>query len=180
MQGFCGDIRPNFLLKEKTIKDKVINMLVGKRFRKANKYDSLNLSKSMIKDLKKNRSIKNKKINSIISSKKILKKVPLDNGDNGLCPLDISIWNWDPIIMIFVNAEVLSGFNIENYKNKIIMCIGYSNGMLGYLPTSSDMNDGGYEVDKSRVNFQIKHRIDKLFLKNLQLEIKKSLDEILL
>ena len=36
---------------------------------------------------------------------------------------------------------------------------GYSNGMLGYLPTTKDLLEGGYEVDKSRKNFGIDSRI---------------------
>ena len=33
--------------------------------------------------------------------------------------------------------------------------------MIGYLPTKEDIIKGGYEVDKSRINFQIKDKISK-------------------
>ena len=83
----------------------------------------------------------------------------LKNGKTFNKKLEIIIWNWSPVIFIFFNGEVLSGYNISNFKDYKIICVGYSNGMIGYLPTKNDIIEGGYEVDKSRINFRIQDRL---------------------
>ena len=59
--------------------------------------------------------------------------------------------------------------------------MGYSNGMLGYLPTTKDLLEGGYEVDKSRKNFGIDSRIsvenEKIIKENILTLLKKFLNE---
>jgi len=45
LQGFCGDIRPKLIKKNKTFKDKIIKLLIGDRFRKPVKGDSENIAK---------------------------------------------------------------------------------------------------------------------------------------
>ena len=58
----------------------------------------------------------------VINQKYYLK---LDNGKTFNKKLEITIWNWNPVILIF-NAEVLSGYNVSIFKNYKIICVGYS------------------------------------------------------
>ena len=44
LQGLCGDIRPKVIKRNKNFKDYCISLLIGKRFRKSNIFDSENIS----------------------------------------------------------------------------------------------------------------------------------------
>ena len=176
LQGFCGDIRPKIIKRNNTLKDILITLLIGRRFRKQDKEDSKIIGNKIYNSiLKKDNFRKSILLSKIGKSYKLNHKIILSNNDIFAKSLDITIWNWNEVILIFINAEVMSGYNIFTYKNKKVICAGYSNGMIGYLPTKQDMLNGGYEVDKSRVNFNIKHRLNT---KNESL-IKKGIKNIL-
>ena len=54
--------------------------------------------------------------------------------------------------------------------------MGYTNGMVGYIPTKEDILKGGYEVDKSRRSFRIPNRLsvkNEIIIKS---KIKKLLE----
>lgn len=103
------------------------------------------------------------------SSKKI--KILLENSLYAPIELEFTIWLWGNICFIFLNAEVLSGYIFQDIDNLNIINVGYTNGMFGYLPTTKDILDGGYEVDKSRKYFGIKNRIHKNNEKKIRSEI---------
>ena len=160
LQGLCGDIRPKIIKANTTIKDYLIKILIGNRFRKPNILDAENIG-NIIACLIDKISKKNKgsKIPCIGECSKSRLNLKLKNGEILKKKLEITVWNWHPIIFIFFNGEILSGYNISNYKNNKIICVGYTNGMIGYVPTKNDILKGGYEVDKSRINFRIKERL---------------------
>ncbi len=179
LQGFCGDIRPKIIKKNTTFKDYLITLLVGKRFRKQKAEDSLKVASSIFSSIKNKMSM-NKKvyINSLGQSKEIFCNLKLENGTFFRKKLNITIWNWHKVIFIFLNGEILSGYNILSYKDSEVICVGYANGMIGYLPTKKDLMEGGYEVDKSRKNFQIESRIsienEKIIKDNILILLKES------
>jgi len=160
MQGFCGDIRPKIINKDSAIKDKVINILVGNRFRKAqhqdSKYIASSISKKIIQSLSHN---KFQQLNGTIKSSINIIDLPLEDISISPRKLESVIWIWGHICFIYLNAEVLSGFMFKDINNLRIINVGYSNGMIGYLPTKQDILDGGYEVDKSRNAFGLKSRV---------------------
>ena len=170
LQGFCGDIRPKIIKTEKSLKDFIIKALIGKRFRNANKKDAL-LIGNKISDTILNFKNESYDINfcNIEKSRKILHKMKLSDNSYHEKKLKIILWNWGSIVFLFINAEVLSGFNLLNYKEKKVLCVGYSNGMIGYLPTKKDILEGGYEIEKSRSIFKIK--------KNLSTDEEKKIKE---
>ena len=160
LQGFCGDIRPNVIKKNKSIKDKLIKVIIGDRFRKIKFGDAEFISKNLAKAILKNTPlIENTNINTLFKTKILNIKIPLQNNSYADKELEIIIWIWDKICFIFMSAEVLSGFTFSNIDGYTIINVGYSNGMIGYLPTRLDINDGGYEIDKSRPPFGLNSRI---------------------
>ena len=167
LQGFCGDIRPKVIKQEKSLKDLIIRLTVGKRFRPVNEKDApiiaKNISQSIIKNSKKLNRI------NICQTKviEILEEIKLSDNTYHFSNLNITLWDWGKIIFMFINAEVLSGYNLFEYKNKKVLCVGYANGMIGYLPTKKDILEGGYEIEKSRKFFNIR--------KNLNLDIEKTI-----
>ena len=62
----------------------------------------------------------------------------------------------------FLSGEILSGFSCLADSHYPIMQIGYSNGMVGYIPSANDFSSGGYEVDGSREKFRMSNRICKI------------------
>ena len=179
LQGLCGDIRPKIIKENKTVKDHLIKILIGDRFRKPNILDAKNIGNKIAILL--NKISKKNKIRKIISLSKSYKRslyLKLDNGKTFNKKLEITIWNWNPVILIFFNAEVLSGYNISIFKNYKIICVGYSNGMIGYIPTENDIMNGGYEVDRSRINFHIKDRLCKTNESIIKNQIKSLINKI--
>jgi len=160
LQGFCGDIRPKVIKKNNTFKDKVIKTLIGDRFRKIKDGDALFIADTLKASIEKNINIKSKKP---IKEPMIAysNKIKIEMNNNLMTPRDIeyTIWIWEKTCFIFINAEVLSGYIFKNIYGLNIINVGYTNGMFGYLPTKKDIQDGGYEVDKSRIPFGIKDRI---------------------
>jgi len=176
LQGFCGDIRPKVIKQDKTIKDKIIKILVGERFRKTKDGDSKFIAEAVKKSMLENISLKNKySINGPMKSfsKKI--KIELEDNKNAPRDLEFTIWLWDKTCFIFINAEVLSGYIFENIFGLNVINVGYTNGMFGYLPTKKDIQDGGYEVDKSRVVFGLKARIKENTEEKIKTEITKQI-----
>ena len=167
LQGFCGDIRPKVIKKEKSFKDFIIRLIVGKRFRKVNKEDALTIAERISKSIIKNSKIPNKLNISQNKIIEILQKVKLSDNTYHFSNLSITLWDWGEVIFIFINAEVLSGYNLLKYGNKNVLCVGYTNGMIGYLPTKKDILEGGYEIEKSRKFFNIKQ--------NLNLDIEQTI-----
>ena len=96
-----------------------------------------------------------------------MEEIKLSDNTYHFSNLNITLWDWGKIIFMFINAEVLSGYNLFEYKNKKVLCVGYTNGMIGYLPTKKDILEGGYEIEKSRKFFNIR--------KNLNLDIEKTI-----
>ena len=180
LQGLCGDIRPKMIKVNTTIKDYFIKILIGDRFRNPNILDAKNIG-NKIANLVNIFSKKNtgSKIMSVRKSYKSSLCLKLKNGNIFDKKLEITIWNWNPIIFIFFNGEVLSGYNISSFKDYKIICVGYSNGMIGYLPTKNDIVKGGYEVDKSRVNFRIQDRLCETNERIIKNQIKYLIHKII-
>jgi len=180
MQGFCGDIRPKVIKKNIKLKDKFIKLLIGDRFRKIVKGDAEYLAKNLYKTIKCNKNLKKEyTLNSNIISKTIKLPIPLKNNSYTKNDLEITIWIWDKICFIFMSAEVLSGYNFGKINNLDVINVGYSNGMLGYLPTKNDILNGGYEVDKSRPPFGIHARIDESTEQIINDTIKETIKNLI-
>lgn len=179
LQGLCGDIRPKIIKENTTIKDYLIKILIGDRFRKPNILDAKNIGNkiaSLINKVSKKNT--GNKITSISKCYKRRLDLKLKNGETFKKKLEITIWDWRPVIFIFFNGEVLSGYNISNFKDFKLICVGYSNGMIGYLPTKNDIIKGGYEVDKSRINFHIQDRLCKTNESIIKNQIKSLIHKI--
>ena len=178
MQGFCGDIRPNVIKNNISIKDKIIKLIIGDRFRKSKNGDSEYISKKIFKSLKYDINSNKTLINGPMRS--ISKSIKIELENNTLAPrnIEITIWLWEATCFIFVNAEVLSGYIMNNYKNLNIINVGYTNGMFGYLPTEKDILEAGYEVNKSRKYFKINDKLKTNNEAKIKNEIKKMINSL--
>lgn len=150
LQGFCGDVRPNITHKIRSLKDLKLNIkvLLFKRvFGTATSQDlevfSDNYFQLMAKKLtcisNKVTKFKQRSFEFEFSSatdlvqKKALIKVVIMNH----------------FIAVSIPAEVLSSYYelLESaFPDFSVLPLGYSEGMIGYLPASNEMDEGGYEV----------------------------------
>ena len=51
LQGFCGDIRPKVIKSNNSIKDKMIKLIIGDRFRKTKEDDSSFMARQLEKSI---------------------------------------------------------------------------------------------------------------------------------
>ncbi len=168
LQGFAGDVRPNLLFKPKKYKDYILKLIIGDKFRESEKKDSKIIANEIVKQIRTlykdiNEKIYLNKINSYEKNKQIL----LIGEKKTNRKLNITIWDFINFKICFLSGEILSGYKLEWNKNKKVIGVGYSNGMTCYIPTHKDIKYGGYEVDKSRIKFNLKNRISKNFLNKL-------------
>ncbi|EGU35348.1 hypothetical protein ACRZ5S_15135 [Vibrio scophthalmi] len=85
----------------------------------------------------------------------------------------------DVIKLVTINAEVVNEYQryITESIDSEALAVGYSNGMIGYIATAEQINQGGYEADLSSYYFYLPSTFDqtvetslKLALANLILE----------
>ncbi len=165
LQGFAGDVRPNLLFKPKSFKDYILKFIIGNKFRKSEKDDSKKIAYDIIKQIKKSyhKNLEKLFIDKIECESQDL-EILLNNNKNSDRKLNFTIWDCGYFKICFLSGEVLSSYKLNWNADKKIIGVAYSNGMTCYIPSVSDMKFGGYEVDKSRLKFNLSERISKKFL----------------
>jgi hypothetical protein len=178
VQGFCGDIRPNSVIRGISFNSLVLffKTLINKiSFKPATShyYDSFckHISQAIIKN-----SALGSELHSDIKTRCFLAEL---RSETGLCKktLKCKLVLIDDILLLSIPAEVNSKYIqiVESEFPKInIVPMGYAEKIVGYLPHWSEVKDGGYEVD-SYSNYGWDKNISIQSLKETEFKI---LDEI--
>lgn len=76
--------------------------------------------------------------------------------------------------LLALNAEpvVEYGLWVKRRFRGSVMPVGYSNGMIGYLPTACQVDEGGYEAEESAPYFGLPSAFDR----SLEARIKRSIE----
>jgi len=75
---------------------------------------------------------------------------------------------------IAFNGEMVQEYGLEAKRNDPdALPIGYSNGMVGYVPTSEQLNDGGYESEEFIYYFGLPAPFQQTIEKTIKNEMKK-------
>jgi hypothetical protein len=77
-------------------------------------------------------------------------------------PLEMTYWQFaEKLSFLTMNCEVVVeyGLFIKSHFNGRVLPLGYSNGMFGYLPTSKQVQEGGYEPYESVFYFAMPHTL---------------------
>ncbi len=160
LQGFCGDIRPNLQLAPQGLRDRLVNLVVGARFRKPRDDDARDIGERLgarvIEILRKNTTELSVKDGPIIADRRTI-HLQLADQSAAMFSLDLTTWRWPGVNFVFASGEMLSG--LLPLEQKGCLCVGYANGMVGYIPAESDLDAGGYEVDASRQKFGLSARL---------------------
>jgi len=84
----------------------------------------------------------------------------------------------DELSLLAMDGEVVTeyGSYVKEHSAGKVLPLGYSNGMLGYIPTAKQLGEGGYEADESHVFFQLPAR----FAPSLEDTILQKIRELLL
>ena len=78
--------------------------------------------------------------------------------DNSNQEVKLTFLNINNVIkLITANAEVVNHYQqyITNNLDQHILCVGYCNGMIGYIPTKEQVTQGGYEPNLSSYYFYL-------------------------
>lgn len=160
LQGFLGDIRPNFTTKKLSDLN-IINkfkLLFNKEvFRKFNKDDFNYFTSSLSQDIiTACDSIKQNKFDVGNQLKTFKTNYTLEsNSANTKKQFDIKFVLINNNIVISIPAEVTSRYKIElskQFHQFNIIPLGLADGIIGYLPFHDEASAGGYEVE-SAVNY---------------------------
>ena len=178
LQGFCGDIRPNLIKKMEGLKDYARYFLYGNIFRKSEKNDSrdigIRLSNYVMDGLN---NLKKINVDKKITTKETAIKVPLENGKFAPRDLVITLWNINDLKIIFSSSEMFSEYSVKFKKKYSAICVGYANGMCGYIPTKKEIFKGGYEVQKCSRKFKFNSIIHE-DIENIIYEKVEKLNEV--
>ncbi len=194
MQGCTGDIRPKMVVGTeffggdfshvqqyaKQIYNGFLEMLENDNTKRmslknidTNKYEvklNVNLYKNIeeLKELKKNGSELQKQWSTVILNKnnrdyEMLEITKLDLGEN--------------LQILFYNAEVSQEYAnfASKQSDKTVLSVGYSNGMIAYIPTKVQLAEGGYESDNSTYYFALSGKLKP----ETEEKVKQKISEIL-
>ena len=173
LQGFSGDLRPNLILRPSNLKNWILQLLIGPRFRSSEPNDPIWVADTlMAKIIDRQETTLQKRVDQSISSTH--ERIPINMSDGTLHDreLDFTVWSIGGMDFQFLSGEILSSFSCLARDHRPVMQIGYSNGMVGYIPSVDDFSCGGYEVDGSREKFRMSSRICKNFSNYLEKRIR--------
>ena len=177
LQGFCGDIRPNLQVTSRSIHDWLISFLVGPRFRKSSDGDAKTMGNrlgSRVVEVLQRMTSSPARNTCQAKAKRQRLEVRLVDGSESKRKLDLTIWDWSEVKFIFASGEMLSGL-LPQYTESCL-CIGYANGMTGYIPAAPDLEAGGYEVDASRQKFGLSARVTHQCCRQITAMIRQAVD----
>ena len=82
----------------------------------------------------------------------------------------------DGLSLLALNAEpvVEYGLWVKRRSRGSVLPVGYSNGMIGYLPTASQVDEGGYEAEESQPYFGLPSAFDR----SVEAEVKRTIETL--
>lgn len=182
LQGFLGDIRPNFTIdkfSKLSIIDKLKLFFNKEIFKRYDKNDFDEFCKNITKDI-----CNYKKLGKNISIPKSFKTESFDFeliSKTGITKKSLitKLALFDNYLILSISAEVNSKFYVELSNVHLdleIFPLGLSENIIGYLPFYSECDELGYEVN-SYINYGWDSMIDKNCLKKYYNTLNQNIDE---
>jgi hypothetical protein len=186
MQGFAGDIRPDFTTSGlKSFKYGLITfskaLVHGEAFHWFTKHDFDQFCDMNSQQILKN--ISREKIAATVSFKKKSLEFPVRSETGQVTHiLGIKFLVVDKIIFVSIGAEVLYKFQEmfeKEFPDFTFFCIGYADRTIGYLPFDDDLAAGGYESSGSHQNYGFDSKISLDCILELKHNLISELSNIL-
>ncbi len=158
LQGFCGDVRPALLHRPRGLKDRLLQWLIGDRFRPSLADDAPEIGRRLAD--RAGAALGAAVVVEVGPSKTRRSSVALNDVDGQPTghELDVTVWQWsDNLRLVFAGAEMLSGLAPRDSHT---LAVGYANGMAGYIAPAEDYAGGGYEIDGFLGRFGLAKRFD--------------------
>ena len=185
LQGFCGDLRPNITsssILSLTFKSYVKSLLYGSVFRKTTPLDLSDFSSKMSRLICGNFSDETCVVNEFQNRSF---SYDFKSATGKICQnAVVKLFSFRNVIGVSIPAEVLSSYYLflrEKFPDIVVFPLGFSEGMIGYLPIHNQLSEGGYEVD-SAGNYGWDAPFDQenleAFLNKLVFQIDQLLSEI--
>lgn len=192
LQGATGDIRPNisenghFIKKDysetlrfgQAVADVLLDALkeegqyIEPRLHLKHTQITLPLKPKYDKDVLKRTDSEDAKWD-LVWAKKVSEQEPYDNR-----LLDVSFLELSPTWKgLFFNAELVDAYQVyAKALDPNALVVGYTNGMIGYLCTAKQLEEGGYEPDESTYWFALAGPYDAILEKKIKESIRKQLE----
>ncbi|MGE5148143.1 MAG: hypothetical protein ACM3N5_15430, partial [Candidatus Eiseniibacteriota bacterium] len=155
LQGFTGDIRPNLIHRPSGAKDRLLEMLIGSRFRPSVTGDRDHAATLVFWAIEKALASAEPCPEAPLEAVRDTLPVPTVSGRDSGRSLDLTAWRLAPAVrLLFANGEMLSGLAPHDGT----ISVGYSNGMIGYVAPDSEPPRGGYEIDGFLRRFGLEER----------------------
>lgn len=155
VQGHCGDVRPRLIRRPAGAKDRLLELLIGPRFRPSREGDAEWMGTAMAEAA----------VSAIEAARPVAAdfaavrgRVPLrdDAGTPAGRDLDVTAWRLAPdLALVATSGEMLSGLASSDPG---VLSLGYANGMAGYIAPAAEYPGGGYEIDGFLKSFGLKRR----------------------
>ncbi|MBS4208091.1 hypothetical protein [Bacillus sp. FJAT-50079] len=185
LQGFCGDIRPALIKNDKFHRGTVHDMeLIGKK-----------LAAEVLNVLKKDGNICNtepflfrRQVVSLSFSDEVVDdKIPkallgewptlVRNIRKNYELLIQYIKLCEGLTFISCNAELVEAYGkFIKERRPDILPLGYSNGMVGYICTQEQMEEGGYEAEESLFYFGYPSKLSPSTERDIQEKLKQLME----
>ena len=184
LQGFSGNIKPNLWEYSASLNNRISVNLFNFFFDR--KYFKKNINNALINDYAREivtgvlcSEIKERIENIFISSSIINVNLELDGNSLSKPVLHLHrLQLSEKLNFIALNGEVFSEYSTWMRKrindDSYLVTISCSGGMIGYIPTATAINEGGYEIDRCLPIFNQKYR----FLADIENTIKISFKKL--
>lgn len=184
LQGYCGDIRPKLISNEEFYRGDIKDMvhLGNELFNDVMRLFKNSTAKAcrfvpfVFREKEIPLTFDNENITKIIPGK-LKEEWPklVDNNRNRSYTLIFQYVKISDLFeMVACNAELVNfyGSYIKDH-NKNVIPLGYSNGMVGYIPTAKQLDEGGYEAEESIFYFGYPNKVNREMENQIKDEMKK-------
>ncbi len=181
-QGFSGDVRPNSVVKSvkyDNLKSIIKTLIYGVSFIPSSKVFYNRFCDAMASAIS-TKQFNGQVLSGIFRFKLFHVELCSDSG-NTRKNIECKLIYLDSLLLVSIPAEVNSKYvNIlsSEHRGVVIMPMGYSEGVIGYLPHWSEVDNGGYEVD-SYANYGWDSKISKMSLKHFELILLNKVSELI-
>ena len=131
LQGFCGDVRPALLRRPHGVKDRLLKLVIGDRFRPSVRDDAARIGATLAARVEE----------AVAQAQPLDFAVPemrrnrvaladIDGSSTGR-DLDVTVWRWsENLRLVFASGEMLGGLAPPDPDT---LAVGYANGMVVML-----------------------------------------------
>ncbi len=181
LQGFCGDIRPNVTTRSpfsRSWKQNLRVLIYGHVFKKIEPQDLTRFTDKMTALVSNN--LQGQLVSSTFNSHHFeftFKSVTAQVSKQAV----IKLFSMGNLVGVSIPAEVLSSY-YDYIKSKFpdidLLPLGFSDGMLGYLPLYSQIPELGYEVTSAK-NYGWDSHLDSDNLKDFVSLLVENISQVL-